>query len=208
MTENTIARGAKMPPMWCGLLLTLVTAFAVQDPAAKAARQLTLELRVFDGAEEVTSQVRATVHRAGDRGEPMLQARGGVDRLQFRLADGIYDAQAIYEREGRVLNIRWANRLVVMPYPDEPGHHLEVINFKNGFGALQVRQPTGGRPDAGLYEPGRRDKPATVPIAALDYLLFVVRAGSYDLLVRSAGKSAWHTGVDVPLDRTRLWVTP
>jgi hypothetical protein len=194
--------------MWWGLALTFVTAFAVQDPAANAARQLTLELRVFDGAEEVTSHVRATVHRAGDRGEPLQQARGGVDRLQFRLADGIYDVQAIHEREGRVLNIRWANRLVVMPYPDEPGHHLEVINFKNGFGALQVRQPAGGRPDVGLYEPGRQDKPAAVPITASDYLLFIVRAGSYDVLVRSAGRSAWHAGVDVPLDRTRLWVTP
>jgi len=190
-----------------GLALTLVTALAVQDPAANAARQLTLEVRVFNGSEEVTGQVRATVHRAGDRGEPLLNAGAGLDRLVFRLAAGIYDVQAIHEREGRVLNIRWANRLVVMPYPDEPGHHLEVINFRNGFGALQVRA-AGGRPDAGLYEPGRQDKPAAAPHTAPDYLLFVVRAGAYDLLVRSAGTSAWHAGVDVPLDRTRLWVTP
>ena len=197
-----------MPPMRWGLALTLVTAFAVQDPASIATIQLTLELRVFNGADEVTGQIRATVHRAGDRGEPMLQATASADRLQFRLPAGIYDVQAIHERDGRVLNIRWANRLVVMPYPDEPGHHLEVMNFKNGFGALQIRAPAGGRPDAAIYESGKRDKPAGSPVGAPDYLLFVVRAGPYDLLVRSAGTSVWHTGLDVPLDRTRLWVTP
>jgi hypothetical protein len=191
-----------------GLALALVTALAVQDPAADPARQLTLELRIFNGAEEVTAQTRATVHRAGDRGEPLLRNTPSDGRVEFRLPAGIYDVQAIHERDGRVLNIRWANRLVVMPYPDEPGHHLEVINFKNGFGALQIREPAGGRPDVALYEQGKRDKPAAAPFAESSYLLFVVRAGSYDLLARAAGKSTWHAGVDVPLDRTRLWVTP
>jgi hypothetical protein len=197
-----------MPPMQWDLALALVTALAVQDPAADSARQLTLELRMFNGAEEVTAQTRATVHRAGDRGEPLLHAASSDGRVELRLPAGIYDVQAIHERDGRVLNIRWANRLVVMPYPDEPGHHLEVINFKNGFGALQIREPAGGQPDVALYEQGKRDKPAATPFATSSYLLFVVRAGSYDLLARAAGKSTWHAGVDVPLDRTRLWVTP
>ena len=70
----------------------------------------------------------------------------------------------MHERDGRVLNIRWANRLVVMAYPDESGHHLEVINFRNGFGALQIRAPGGGQPDVALYEPGKRDKPAAAPL--------------------------------------------
>jgi hypothetical protein len=115
-----------------GLALTLVTAMVVQGPALNAARQLTLEVRVFNGGEEVTGQVRATVHRAGDRGEPLLSAGAGLDRLLFRLAAGIYDVQAIHEREGRVLNIRWANRLVVMPYPDEPGHHSRSSTSRTG----------------------------------------------------------------------------
>jgi hypothetical protein len=193
--------------LW-GLPLALVTALAVQDPAADPARQLTLELRMFNGVEEVTAQTRATVHRAGDRGDPLRQTTPSDGRTELRLPAGIYDVQAIHERDGRVLNIRWANRLVVMPYPDEPGHHLEVINFRNGFGALQIRAPGGGQPDVALYEQGKRDKPATAPFAAPGYLLFVVRAGSYDLLARAPGKSTWHAGVDVPLDRTRLWVTP
>ena len=194
--------------MRCGLALALVTAFAAQDPAANPAQELTLELRVFNGADEVTAHTRSTVHRAGERGEPLMHRGPTSGRVELRLPAGIYDVQAIHERDGRVLNIRWANRLVVMPYPDEPGHHLEVINFKNGFGALQIREPGGTRPDVMLFEPGVRDKPAAAPLATSSYLLFVVRAGPYDLLSRAGGKSTWHTGVDVPLDRTRLWVTP
>jgi hypothetical protein len=95
-----------------------------------------------------------------------------------------------------------------MPYPDEPGHHLEVINFRNGFGALQIRAAGGGQPDVALYEPGKRDKPVAAPLTRSTYLLYVVRAGSYDLLARGPARSAWHPAVDVPLDRTRLWVTP
>lgn len=194
--------------MRCGLALALVTAFAAQDPAAGPGKPLTLELRVFNGPEEVTAQTRATVHRAGDRGDPLVQTTPADGRVQLLLPAGIYDVQAIHERDGRVLNIRWANRLVLMPYPDEPGQHLEVINFKNGFGALQIREPAGGRPDVAIYEAGKREKPAAVPVLAPTYLLFVVRAGSYDLVARASGRSTWHTGVDVPLDRTRLWVTP
>jgi hypothetical protein len=194
--------------MPCRLALALVTALAAQIPAAESGKPLTLELRVFNGSEEVTAQTRATVHRAGDRGEPLAQAVAAGGRMELTLAAGLYDVQAIHERDGRVVNIRWANRLVLMPYPDEPGHHLEVINFRNGFGALQVREAAGGRPDVALYEAGIRDKPAAAPLVGPGYLLFVVRAGPHDLLSRVQGKSAWHLGLDVPLDRTRLWVTP
>lgn len=195
--------------MRCGLALALVAAFAAQDPASNPPQQLTLELRVFNGSEEVTAQSRVTIHRAGDRGEPMMNAGATTGRVQLQIPAGIYDVQAIHEREGRVLNIRWANRLVVMAYPDEAGHHLEVINFKNGFGALQVRDP-GEKPppDVAIYEAGKREKPAAVPVTTSSYLLFVVRAGTYDVLARAGGKSVWHTAVDVPVDRTRLWVTP
>ena len=139
-----------MPPMRCGLALALVTAFAVQDPSPGQEKPLTLELRTFNGTDEVTAQTRATVHRAGDRGEPLTHANPANGRIEpAARPPGIYDVQAIHERDGRVLNIRWANRLVLMAYPDEAGHHLEVINFKNGFGALQVRadgrRPSGCR---------------------------------------------------------------
>lgn len=190
------------------LAWALVTALVAQVPVADLATSLTLELRVFNGTDEVTAETRATVHRAGDRGEPLMLASSTAGRVEIRLAPGIYDVQAIHERDGRVLNIRWANRLVVMPYPDEPGHHLEVINFRNGFGALQIRAVGGGQPDVTLYAPGKRDKPAAAPLTRSSYLLFIVRAGSYDLLARGPARAVWHPSVDVPLDRTRLWVTP
>src|SRR5262245_39151619 len=133
---------------------------------------LALEFRAFNGQEEVTQQVRVTIHRAGERGEPFKSPKPADGRVEVDVPAGIYDLQAIHERDGRVLNIRWANRLVVMPYPDEQGRHLEVVNFKNGFGALQVRSPTGARPDVALFDPGRRDKPTVSPIGGKDYVLF------------------------------------
>ena len=194
--------------MQCRLALALVSALAAQDPAPGPAKPLTLELRVFNGTEEVTAQSKNTVHRPGDHGEPLLHANPAAGLVKVQVPAGIYDVQAIHEREGRVLNIRWANRLVVMPYPDEPDQHLEVINFKTGFGALQVRVAAGGRPDVAIYEVGNRLKPVAAPITTSTYVLFVVRAGVYDLLARNAGASTWHAAIDVPVDRTRLWVVP
>ena len=186
-----------MPAVMVVLLAALA---AVQGPP------LTLEVRAFNGADEVTAQTRLTVHRAGDRSESIPHARSGDGRVALQVPPGIYDVQAIHERDGRVVNIRWANRLVVMPYPDEAGHHLEVINFKNGFGALQLRSKTGEPVEASLYAVGRRDKPVAPPVAAPGYLLFIVPAGIYDVQVRARGKAAWLTGLEVPLDRTRLSV--
>ncbi len=123
--------------------MTFLTALAAQEPAGGP---LTLEIRVFNGAEEVTPLTRVTVHRAGERGDPLAQTLSADGRVALLVPAGIYDVQAIHERDGRVKNIRWANRLVVMPYPDEQGHHLEVINFKNGFGALQVAAAKGNGP--------------------------------------------------------------
>ena len=75
---------------------------------------------------------------------------------------GIYDAQAVHEQDRRVVSIRWAERLVVMPYPDEAGHHLEVINFTPGYGALQMRDGAGRKPAAELarYAASDRSRPA------------------------------------------------
>lgn len=167
---------------------------------------LTLEIRAFNGPEDVTGQTRMTVHRAGERKEALPHTRSGDGHVALQVPAGIYDVQAIHERDGRVVNIRWANRLVVMPYPDEAGHHLEVINFRNGFGALQVRGAKDAPFEASLYHVGRHDKPAAAPIAASGYTLFVVPGGSYDLQIRARGRTSWHTNLEVPLDRTRLSV--
>ena len=138
------------------LVLALVAAPAAQEPQVS----LTLEVRAFNGTEDVTAQSRFTVHRAGERQTSVTPApiRMGDGQPALQVPSGVYDVQAIHERDGKVVNIRWANRLVVMPYPDEKGHHLEVINFKNGFGALQVRGSRTGRrtgPDGGDLRAGR-----------------------------------------------------
>jgi hypothetical protein len=104
-----------------------------------------------------------------------------------------------------VVGIRWAERLVVMAYPDEGGRHLEVVNLQAGFGALQVRGASARAAALALFAAGVRDKEAAAATAAGAGSLFVVRAGSYDLRVRNRAER-WLTAIDVPADRTRLWV--
>jgi hypothetical protein len=193
--------------MKCGPLAVLALMMALPPPHVPPQTTLSLELRVFDGSEEVTSQTRVKLHRAGERGAALAQTNPGTQRIELQVAEGIYDAQVIREREGEVVSIRWANRLVVMPYPDEGGRHLEVVNFKNGFGALQVREGDASPPDVALYQAGSRSKPITPAAAGRTYTLFVVPAGKYDLFVKG-DDGAWHTNIDVPLDRTRLWLVP
>ena len=188
--------------------LGVAIALAVSGQAQPSA-PLTLELRVFNGNEDVSSQTRVTVHRAGERATSLAQLPAGTSRLTVSVPPGIYDVQAIREREGRVVNIRWAERLVVMPYPDEAGQHLEVINFRNGFGALQVRgRDATTTPAVAIYAAGDRTHEVAAPAAGTGYVLFVVPAGSYDLQVRGGLEARWHGGIEIPLDRTRLWVVP
>lgn len=188
------------------LLLALALLFA---PSPSRQDQITLEIRVFSGGQDVSGETRITVHRAGDRRAPVAQLTPRTGRLEIPVAPGIYDVQAIRERDGRVVGIRWAERLVVMAYPDEGGHHLEVVNLEAGFGALQVRaKPSTAVPDVTLYAAGQRTKEAAPRFTGDSYALFVVPAGRYDVRSRDAERVAWHADIEVPLDRTRLWIVP
>jgi hypothetical protein len=187
-------------PRLCVLALAL--------SAIQTGQLLTLEIRVFRAGEDVTSHSRVVVHHAGQRGQPIGQLTGSP--ASMRVPPGIYDAQAVQEHDARVMNIRWAERLVVMPYPDEDGHHLEVINLMQGYGALQVRTAAGASPGdtVALYVASERQRPVAPAPAGGNYLLYVVRAGLYDLQLRRGAKSDWQSNVEVPLDRTRLWIVP
>src|SRR5262245_46892126 len=98
-------------PVMPGLLMLAIAAFLTLQgdqaqppaPAAPAAQgaPLTLEIRAFNGAEEVTPHTRLTVHRAGDRNESIPHTRSGDGRTALEVPAGIYDVQAIHEREGR-----------------------------------------------------------------------------------------------------------
>jgi hypothetical protein len=177
-------------------------------PSQQAQSPIALELRIFNGDAEVTAETRVTVYRAGERSEPVAQVPGGA-RIETQVPPGIYDVQAIREVDGNVVNIRWAERLVVMPYPDEGGRHLQVVNFKNGFGALQVRAKGSPEvPDVAIYAGGARDKEAAGRLQGAGYALFVVPAGKYDLRTSTKDRLSWHADIEVPLDRTRLWIIP
>jgi hypothetical protein len=173
--------------------------------AQTSAPAVRLQIRVFDGGDEVTAETRVTLFRAGDRQQSVADSRQPAT-LDTSVPAGMYDAQAIREKDGRVVSIRWAERLVVMPYPDEEGLHLEIINFKTEFGALEVKGETGGRPELALFPAGERATEAGRPLTTPEYVLFVVPAGKYDLRATRSGTIAWHTAIDVPRDRTRFWV--
>jgi hypothetical protein len=187
---------------WVLLALALLTFVPVEQ-------SITLEVRTFDGAAEVSDATRVVVHRAAQRNQPVGQISPGT-RPAIKVQPGIYDAQAIREQAGGLADIRWAERLIVMPYPDENGYHLEVINFQTGYGALEVRDSTGRGLEAevALYTSADRGKPVAQPITTSRYALFVVKTGEYDLLVRRGELSAWHPRIDVPAGRTRLLIVP
>jgi len=189
-------------------LLTVLALALLLPAAAPVSATLLLELRVFNGPDEVTPHTRITVHRAGERGEPLAQAAGRDGPIELRVPEGIYDVQAIEERDGRVVNIQWAHRLVVMPYPDEGGRHLEVLNFRDGYGALQLRTAGATLPEVALRTAGRRNEAAGTPVRGTGYLLFVVPAGVYDVTVTRGERRDRHEGVEVPRDRTRMWMIP
>ena len=180
----------------------LAIALTMQSPAP-----LSLRIRVFSGSDEVTAETRVAVFKAGDRQSRVAESRAGL-ALDASVAPGSYDAQAIREREGRVVAIKWAERLLVMPYPDEAGRHLEVINLQNGYGALEVRGREPGPLDVAIFASGSRQQEAARPASGPDYVLFVVPAGRYDLRVRSDGQTTWYPDIEVPLDRTRFWPMP
>lgn len=187
---------------WVLLALALLTF----QPAQQS---ITLEVRTFDGTADVSDTTRVVVHRAAQRDQPVGQINPGK-RPTITVPPGIYDAQAMREQAGGLANIRWAERLIVMPYPDENGYHLEVINFQAGYGALEVRGSTGRGPEAevALYTAADHERPAAMPMTSSAYALFVARTGEYDLLVRRGGLSAWHPGIDIPSGRTRLFIVP
>ncbi|HEX6975312.1 MAG TPA: hypothetical protein VF147_12995 [Vicinamibacterales bacterium] len=187
--------------LWVALWLCALTAGQAGPEHVK------LELRVFSKAQEVTGDTRISVYKAGDRGTPLAQATPQTGRLEVSLDPGIYDVQAIRELDGRVIAIRWAERLVVMNYPDEAGHHLEVVNLDTGFGALQVRtKDTPKVPDVALFAAGDHAREVATRLTGDDYALFVAPAGTYDVRAREGEREAWHAAIDVPLDRTRLLV--
>jgi hypothetical protein len=167
------------------------------------------EFRVFDGVTDVSTETRLRVRPTGST-ETGRILEGGP--LTADLPAGIYDVQAVRQQAGQVVSVRWAEKLVVMAYPDEGGRHLEVINFANEHGALQLRWPEGQAPDpAGVAVTVTKDgesrpTPART-IHGVGYALLVLPAGTYDVRIARPGKDpVVLSRIEVPADRTRMKV--
>jgi hypothetical protein len=203
-----------MPRMRAGLLLvTLATAWTVSFAAGAAVAPvmaqsppLILEVRVFNGVEEVTSQTRISIHRAGDHATAVAHIKPAAVPHEAQVEPGLYDIQAIRERDGRAVSIRWVERLSIMPYPDEEGRHLEIINFVSGYGALEVVRQDRQAPDAAVYPAGEHTHPAATAVRGQRYVLFVLPSGRYDLETRHPFGGTSQASLEVPVDHTRLWV--
>ncbi len=189
-------------------VLFLAAGVRAQDPAAPDA-PVTAEFRVFAGTEEITGTTRIRIMPTGARSQAS-EVKAAVP-LTVTVPPGIYDVQVLRMRPEGIVGIKWAERLVVMHYPDEGGRHLEVINFEPGYGALQLRAAKApiAAFEIAVFPAGERQAEAATTVSAHDYRLFVLKAGRYDIRVRPAGANApqdthWLLDVEVPADRTRL----
>ena len=178
---------------------------APEPPAGPPVR---VEFRVFDGTTEITAQVRVRVRQSGKTETGKLVDRGD---LSIDLAPGIYDAEAVRQRGGDT-DIRWAEHLVVMAYPDEGGRHLEVINFAKDFGALELRWPDNRAPDVGgtgvaIFKAGDAHAVPSRVLRGLGYLLLVVPGDTYDVRVIRPGRGpVTFSKIEVPAGSTRMKV--
>lgn len=174
---------------------------------------VTLQLRVFDGVADVTRETRVRLYPAGARATPIKLTLGPDRAYEADVPVGLYDVQAVRMRGNSVAGVRWVERMLVQKYPDEFGRHLQVINLRDGFGALQIR------PDAPETGPSGWSAVATPPgTPAVEVgkaralgpdLLLVVPAGTYDVkVVLPSAQPAWLTSIDIPDARTRLKTWP
>jgi len=170
-----------------------------------------LDVRTFDRTTEVSSRVRLAVYPAGRHERPVATAAAGRTVPVVVVEPGEYDVQVVWERPGGASRLVWAEELSVLHYPDEPGRHLEVVNFDPSYGALEVVGPKGGRLWKAILRPSGTGPgaPASPPLAGEGYVLFVVPGGRYDLEVDVNGgapKRRTVADIEVPAGHTRLTV--
>lgn len=185
---------------------------APSSAAETSAQTVRLELRVFDGSAEVTSESRVRLFKKGERAQDiaLTQAPSPGAAATATVPVGFYDAQAIRERRNQLQDLRWAESLLIQRYPDEYGRHLEMINFKVGYGGLQIRPaPNDVAAARGwsaiAYPAGDSSKEAGKAVVAGDDLLLALPGGRYDVKLTMADKSTqWIRDIEVPSDRTRL----
>jgi hypothetical protein len=172
-----------------------------------------LQIRVFNGIEDVTRETRVRLYPTGTRGEPIKLFLIADQAYEADVPVGLYDVQAIREKANEVSGVRWVERLLVQKYPDEFGRHLQVINLRSGFGALQIRPEREGGGPAGwtavATPPGTPDTEVGKARPFGADLLLVVPSGTYDIKVSvPSGPPAWISNLEIPDARTRLKTWP
>lgn len=172
---------------------------------------LSLSVRVFRGAVEVTRDTTVTVYEAGSRtqGTPVPQA--GPHERQLRLPAGRYDLQLMQQQDGKVVGISWTSLRLLVDYPGEFQRHLEVINFQRDWGALQIRQagPLSDAPVAWSARLTRADGSEVARGVPGDgYQLLVAPTGQYLLQVTRANGSLVTQQVEVRDNLTYLKTFP
>lgn len=202
-----------------GTTLTTVPAAAQTPPVAPpvvippGGPLVRLQVRIFDGVEDVTRDTRVRLYPTGERATPIRMTLSGDQAFEADVPVGLYDVQAIREKAGAVSGVRWVERLLVQKYPDEFGRHLQVVNLKSGFGALQIR-PEGDSANppgwsAVATPPGTPGTEVGKARALGPDLLLVVPSGTYDIKVTAPpAPPAWISGLEIPDARTRLKTWP
>jgi hypothetical protein len=182
-------------------------------PAALAqtdASTVRLQLRVFDGSEEVAKETRLTLYPRGQRTGDIPLTLSPDQAYEATVTPGFYDVQVIRERRGQVVGIRWVEQVLVQRYPDEYGRNLHVINLNAAYGALQIRpapaEVAAAKGWSAVVHPaGDAAREVAKARPAGEDLLVVVPAGRYDVRVNLPNRTTtWLRDVDIPVDRTRL----
>ena len=172
----------------------------------QAAPPLSLHVRVFRGQAEVTQDTTVTVFPAGQRinGRQLAKTAESSER-QLPLAAGQYDLQLVQHEDGKVNGIAWTTLRLLVEYPGEAGHHLEVLNFEKDWGALEVRP--GGPHQSGPVSWRARlvRKDGTDVSRGVDgegYQLVVAPAGTYDLVIEGGATPVRVQDVEVKANLT------
>lgn len=164
---------------------------AAHTPSVPASQPLRLDIRVFDGTTDVTGDTVVSLFEAGRRVGPRRVPLGPSGERQITLPPGQYDLQLLHQDDGHVLGVRWTSLRLLVAYPGEHGRHLEVVNMRPGFGALQVRR-AGAAAELGsvswtatLRAAGARE-PVGTAVQGDGYVLFIAPPGRYDITVRTS----------------------
>ncbi len=183
---------------------------ALQGTGANDTDTLRLDIRIFDATNEVTGDTIVSLYDAGSRAGARRVPLASNGERQLQLPAGQYDLQLLHQDDGRVLRVRWTTLRLLVAYPGAHGQHLEVLNMRQGFGALQVRRATaaaelGSVPWAATLRPAGGGEPVASPVRGDGYVLFVAPPGRYDVEIRTReGETRWIRDADIREDLTYL----